>query len=590
MLIPNNTHYFTEYSKKYNMIPDPSSFHVESSRRTAYFQRLYWEYRYTMLVRGIVFYYTFTYNNKSIPMFLGRPCFSYRDIRLITNGIISKRLERLHGARLKYFCSCESGDGKGKRGKGNNPHYHFIFFIQPIHDKDDKPLYADFKRPTPSQFRSYCRELWQGSNKYMPWQLARFGHVQEGNFCGEVYNVDAFSYVTKYVLKNEQDKSNEIYVENYYKSELSRNGFTFHSLYRYYKYLKELNPFLWTRDSFIKTFHLLEWNNYRKGQHHFLGLNEYIERYYDEGDLILNMTDWFSHWYIPVITSECVSYYKNNYSGKVRCSKSLGVYGLQFIEDIEINPHFKIEFSSGWKSQVPCMYYYRKLYYDVKKCPVSGNVLFVLSDLGIRLKLNRLSQQIIDIKNRVNVDLSVVLMNNLSVFDFDKLDSFEWFDCFDDDNNFHFKKPFDYTSYMSTQFAKYCDKESLLRSYAIYKLIYEYRSYDCQFTHLLSDLSFDSVKSDYEFFLKNSFYFLVLDDDVVENYHLQKIFQVRLSTDLISFRSHPYFQPLIKYFDFFDKVVEVAEKFLSDERKCKFKEKSDHQKKLKSYEFNCSIG
>ena len=84
MLVPNNTHYFSLYSRTFNSVPDTNSFFCDSSKRNGYFQRLYYEYLYTQKVKGQTFFYTFTYNDKSIPKFLGHNCFSYDDIRYIT--------------------------------------------------------------------------------------------------------------------------------------------------------------------------------------------------------------------------------------------------------------------------------------------------------------------------------------------------------------------------------------------------------------------------------------------------------------------------------------------------------------------------
>lgn len=127
MLVENKTHYFSEYTRVYNALPDPNCFGIQSSKRMGYFQRLWFEYAYCRKVNGTCLFYTLTYNDKHIPQYRGHNCFSYADIRYITNGALSKWLLRHYGSKLLYFCACESGEGNGVRGKGNNPHYHFIF-------------------------------------------------------------------------------------------------------------------------------------------------------------------------------------------------------------------------------------------------------------------------------------------------------------------------------------------------------------------------------------------------------------------------------------------------------------------------------
>ena len=177
MLVENRSHRTSVYNRTYASVPDTNSFFFQSGRRRAYAQRLYFEYLYTQKVNGTTYFYTLTYNDKSIPhYFKDRPCFSYADIRLVTNGALSKELERKYGSRLRYFVACETGEGKGSRGAGKNPHYHCIFFVQPLHDKEGKPITEGYIPIQPLDFRRIIRRVWQGTeNDYVNFNAAKFG-------------------------------------------------------------------------------------------------------------------------------------------------------------------------------------------------------------------------------------------------------------------------------------------------------------------------------------------------------------------------------------------------------------------------------
>ena len=94
MLVKNPTKYCSDYTKFYNVVPDKGSFGYESSIRLSYYQRLYYELEYTRKVNGICFFFTLTYCDNKVPKFLGRNVHSYKDVRLVTNGSISKVLLR----------------------------------------------------------------------------------------------------------------------------------------------------------------------------------------------------------------------------------------------------------------------------------------------------------------------------------------------------------------------------------------------------------------------------------------------------------------------------------------------------------------
>lgn len=241
MKILNKTHYFDYTTAVYNTVVDPHSFAYESSKRQGYAQRLYYEFVDTSNLGGISLFYTLTYNDLHIPTWYdGKefyPCFSYEDIRYITNGALSKWLQRKFHCALRYFCACESGEGKGSRGLGNNPHYHFIFFLRPCVLKDGT-LDPEFKCPTPSQFRKKIRELWHGTDGYIDYRDAKYGIAREGDNLGVCDSSAAFKYVSKYVLKDNLQKTLEGKVLQYGYDLYSKIGIDSTSMVAFYKYNK----------------------------------------------------------------------------------------------------------------------------------------------------------------------------------------------------------------------------------------------------------------------------------------------------------------------------------------------------------------
>lgn len=179
MVIPNPTKYFDPArSKDFLKVPDSNSFYAKRSKIEDYETRLYYEFLDTKRKGGQTFFYTLTYNNKSLPRFHGYPCFNYADLRYLTTGGFVKKLERDYNYKLRYCITCELGEGQGKRGYHNNPHYHCLFFLTPI-SYPAVPIKA-------TAFRSLVREYWQGA-EYIRYEKAKFGICKPGKFdLGEV--------------------------------------------------------------------------------------------------------------------------------------------------------------------------------------------------------------------------------------------------------------------------------------------------------------------------------------------------------------------------------------------------------------------
>lgn len=537
MQVLNKSHRASIYNKVYNSIPNPASFGVQCSRRLAYMQRLYFEYEYTQKVHGQVFFYTLTYNNDHIPIYpLGYNsdgsqeviyCFNYDHIRYITVGSLEKTLKRYYGTRLRYFCACESGEGKGVRGKGNNPHYHFIFFLQPYND--------DYREITPVAFRSLVRKLWQGA-EYVSYSKAKFGCCQEGNLLGKVYNVAALKYVAKYVIKDTEQCQNDNAVWQYWLNYYKNKGLDSEALIWYYWYLTELQGT--SQRHLYNDLKISQYNWFRK---HSTAIDKsylsYVIRYQDDLNCKVHLTElyeWFTSYYLHMRPQLEYRKYINKYSAKCRYSKNLGEYGLNFVLDPDFEPRISIPNNGGYDIQPLCMYYYRKLYYDYYKCDVTGNVLYRLNERGKK-------QHIASLFTRCNKFVKR-LDQNLSIF-----------------------RPGTGLSEQLTPDLKF--------KYSVYKLVYEYRCYNVN--EPIVDYSNNSILSDYIKFVNN--------DAVFFDYDLETVFLKRYATrDFINYSHHPWFKDHLETFKLLDDLNCKANDLRSEIAKSKFKENAETQKRLKA--------
>lgn len=590
MLIKNNTHYYSLSNKVFNIVPDNDSWEFESARRLSYSQRLYWEYKYIKSVGGQAFFYTFTYNNKSLPHYSfydinpdknelykrNMPCFNYNHIRLITNGLISKELRRKYGSQLRYFVACERGEGKGYRGKGLNPHYHVIFFISPLSDKVRKPKDPPYKRISPIQFCHLCKCVWQyqlvpGSYDRLKadYKSARFGHCQPGDDLGLVTDFDALSYVTKYVCKDAALSHDDLAVKYSFERHFKQLGYTWHSIYFYYQYLR-INGLYQDREHFLSASgldHYISWRSRYPALRHKHDFMTYLRIYYwhDVETFWLQFFDFFNDIYLPQVISQSYRNYYNQYGSKVRISKSLGIYGLNFVRDQENNPHFVID-SDDPDPQPICLYYYRKLYFNVVKCPVTGNPLYVLNDKGIDLKCLNLGTNISKLNDRLEQCFTFFSLNN----DNSNLWSFA--------SNYGLSKPLLKRLYADTAF------HSLLYRFAVYKYVYQYRHYS-SFNNppaLDGGFQFSNILLDYRGFLQSNFY--VCDFDELSLYRAITHYQ-SLDLHLRSFSVHPAFSGYADKFKVIDMFYECYLAYIGERKKKKFDESRELRQRLNSNKY-----
>lgn len=590
MLIKNNTHYFSLSNKLYNLVPDPHSWEFESARRLSYSQRLYWEFKYTKHVGGQAFFYTFTYNNKSLPHYTfydmkpdknelykrNMPCFNYDHIRLLTNGLISKELRRKYGSQLRYFVACERGEGKGVRGKGLNPHYHVIFFISPLSDKVRKPKDPPYKRISPIRFCHLCKAVWQyqllpGTYDRLEcdYKSARFGHCQPGDDLGLVTDFDALSYVTKYVCKDSALSNDDCAIKNSFERHFKSLGYTWHSLYFYYQYLR-LNGLCPDRQYFLDSSGLSRYIDWRcrnlalRHKHDFL---TYLRMYYwhDVEPFWINFFDFFNEIYLPQVISQSYRQYYNQYGAKVRTSKSLGVYGLNFVRQVDNNPHFVLDTDKP-DPQPICLYYYRKLYMDVVKCPVTGNPLYVLNQNGIDLKCCNLQSNISKLNDNLEHCIS-------------------FFGCnVHNSNLWSFASKYNITPSLYAEVASDFNLHSVLYRYSVYRYVYQYRHYSSfdNAPAIDNGFSFDNILRDYAGFLKSNFYTCDFEESslirVIPHF-------MRNDCHVYSFLCHPLFSSFKSKFDVIERFYQCYIDFLGDKKKRDFDDGRELRQRLNSNKY-----
>lgn len=552
MKVANKSHYYNLHTRQFNEVADTNSFIYDASRRLGYSQRLYWEFEYTKLKKGKAFFYTLTYNDAHIPYYLGMPCFSYKDIRLVTNGLITKELKRKYGCSMRYFIACETGEGKGSRGEGKNPHYHMILFVVPDNQYSTMP--------SDTAIRSLIRRVWHGSDQYVDYKNARFGIAREGDNLGVVDSIAALKYVSKYVLKDAYEVHLQTSVYDHFHAEIDRLTPSFSHLIYYYRYNVLLADNIPLHDLYYK-FGLDHYCMYRRNTNVRDDLKDDLLLYYSKYAKLSakvafsQFMQWFNQYYKPMLLRQKMSYFNTNHSGKVRCSKSLGIYGVHRVQDIASNPTFSLPCVNGYEVKRPCLYYFRQLYYNKVKCSVTGNVLYRLNERGISLKKTILPSSINRLETRIRESMSIVNNNPYLGFDSSK------------------------NSRLNSLFHSDLCTE-VLRRYCVYHLIYRYRYYDTSdFIALTSECDQYQYLQDYNHFLDEDRYLITYDYNIVSRINCS----IR---GCVSFDFHPAFYEYISTFQLIDYLLEFVSDYRSQCAKIKFQEKSDHQKRMNALKYN----
>ncbi len=344
LTLKNKSHYLCNDSKKENRFINPYTFSAQKAKQNGYFTRLYFHYKYISLLGGRTYFYTLTYNDKSLPQYLGVNCIRNSDIReFFRLSGFDKRLVRDYGYTCQYFVSCELGEGKGLRGLGNNPHYHCIIFLTPTDDKNVKNHLTD------SQFYELVTEYWQGSGwrKLRPQQY-KYGIAMPGDDLGLVSSAKGLNYVSKYVLKD-------------------------------VAYFRLYNSLKLAAKQQITDFLLDDERSVAKLEKYFNNMSfDDFNIYFD------NVLNWaFHRYHRKYIMRECMP--------KVHISQHVGEFIIHNVNDDGLTINLPIQ--NTIKSVNIPLYAYRKLYYDIVK-DGKGNNKYVLNDEGINLRVKNLNQSI----------------------------------------------------------------------------------------------------------------------------------------------------------------------------------------------------
>ncbi|QRV61984.1 replication initiator protein [Microvirus sp.] len=148
------------------------------SRRNSFFIRMYYEYLQVHANHGFAYFLTLTYNNESINRLpTGELCYRHDDVKNYLK-LIRTHIQRDFNIETKdnirYFCCSEFGEDR------HRPHYHIVFFVYP-------PISA-------RTFIYIARKYWA------------HGFTKAGKFNnGIVTDIAAFSYVSKYCTKGDED-------------------------------------------------------------------------------------------------------------------------------------------------------------------------------------------------------------------------------------------------------------------------------------------------------------------------------------------------------------------------------------------------
>lgn len=560
----NRTNYFVPLKDKVvNTVMSPAAYCFKQSKQETIETRLYYQYLYCQSVGGQVFFYTLTYNDKSCPIMYDRPCFDYDDLRDLLRGKFYHTLKDEYGTTFKYFIGAELGEGKGVRGFENNPHYHVLFFLEP---DTTKSRVADYVKIDPLSFRSLVRVCWQGFDEdqgFHDYRDALHGIAREGKNFGVVTSYHAFSYCSKYVTKDVRLVQAEPDIERIqtlkYMRELEDSDDTyigfFHSyIYEHYNipsYRKGVKS--WQFDDVGLIAWLLRSQlpclpNYVRLTSN-LPLVPYVKRICSEYGLWKDYRDFVKQLVSEKVADD-IRIWRNRYCNKCRISHGLGSYAEKFITN-KLNPSIPVPTDNGIKNRPIGLYYYRHLYCDVVKDEKTFNNLYILNDLGIRMKKFKLDFRIerLAVAARANYsslfDIDINKLNNSSIntdlyIDSQFLDSLS--SCPPDDESF--------------------------RLYAVYKLVYEDRYFS-----LLSDGSFPVLDyhRDYERFLIPSYnltsYNPLLLDAFLDNH-----------VGSYEYAYHKLFYPHLRFFALLDLLSDYYFVSEDDEREAEYKRRRELKK------------
>lgn len=552
--IKNTTKYFDPSKDKTHVcFPSSSSFYVNKLKVESFETRLYWQFRYCQSLGCPTYFYTLTYNDKSVPEKYGTSCFDYFDLRDFLTGGFRKQLLRKFGVVFKYFIGAELGEGKGKRGIENNPHYHILFFLEPA---PNCPFPLNL--PSAVEFRHLVRLYWQGFDEdedkkkgvFHYYEDAKYGIAKEGDYLGLVKDYRACSYCAKYVTKDVRLKMKEVNILKllkfrYFqklKEDLQFHKDFFHEVVKplfFFSQIEDKDAFVRLLPSLASFFSSIPGLNSRD----FFASDECFVK---EVKLVCSNHGLWSKYYIYLHQRKdelCrleLNEWRNRHSNKPRISQGVGLYALDFIEDLS-NPKIMVPSKKGNLYRQLPLYFYRKLFTgEVKPNETfhNGKVykassVRVLNSLGLDYKCELLESRIIQVSERIKARFSVVdesLFNMMVNSDVNTDVRYTW-------EHFVLRKD-EYKDLLENGF--------LFRQYAIYKLVYqdryfEFDSVSCSFPEL-------NYLEDYRRFLVPSVFSVPRSDLRLDAFLEDE------DKNYMSYEQHPDFLRFVGFFALFDLI------------------------------------
>ncbi len=520
--IRNRTNYFDPSSTRTNIVvSSPFSYNSRQQKIEGYETRLYYQFLYCRDTGGQTFFYTLTYNDKSIPKIYGMNCFDYEDLRDLLTGGFRKVLLRKYGTRFKYFIGAELGDGKGSRGFHNNPHYHILFFLE-----DAKNPKYPYKKISPREFRHLIRLYWQGFDEstdgFRPYNQAKYGIAHEGDDLGLVSDFRACMYVAKYVCKDAKFKQQESRIRSLIWKHLD-DKFKYSDEFWKEFFKTQLRPIFDSSDISDYEFIIQRFpsSSVRPEIYYYKPYCEMFLNTFHLWDLLLKFKVQF---YEPYLNQEILEF-RNRYCNKARISQGTGLYALEFIHD-KNDPRIPVPSKKGPKYRPLCLYFYRKLFCDVIKDPNTGNNIYLLNEAGQKYKLSKLDSCLHRIQHEAENNLSL-LTSCPALYDL-MLES-------DVNDGFKMKFPLLQKHLIELDISI----PELCKRYSEFKFIYSGRYY-----------SLDSIPeilptSDYARFIKPSYYSITFDELGLQSF-------LQSHSNYQSYEKHPYFAPYRRFFAVLD--------------------------------------
>lgn len=591
----NRTFYFSPDKDKVKVsFASPCSYRFRQSKIEGYESRLYWQFKYCQDFNGQVFYYTLTYNNRSIPHYYGAYCFDYEHLRDLLTGGFRKILLRKYGTSFKYFIGAELGDGKGKRGLHNNPHYHVLFFLESANN-----CKFPYHKISPEEFRHYVRLYWQGFDEsvtgFRSYKTAKYGSVKEGENLGLVTDFRACMYCAKYVCKDAGLKMHEEKVEKFLR-------------------FKHRSEMIHEHDVWCDFFHQVVYDKFNvplnasKTSWQFTDEELLLRLMPDEASRVVDVfgeiplsdlvirsyTNWICSKYrlwnefnqfvserVQVKVDEGLTEWRNRFCNKCRISHGVGDYALKFMD--KLNPCVSVPSKHGFKNRSVGLYYYRKLYYDVvrpiKKSkvhekPSSYSPVRVLNQDGLDYKVHQLKASVDKLAAQASSQFNL-LLGNRELFDMMKASDVNT------EVTCSFDKIIEYGNSIT---------QSIFYRYAYYKLVYENRFFKISDSRGVCVCEFPDVSpfDDYRKFLVSSFHY------VDRNGLLLDTFVEGGCSGYFPYISHPYFLRYSSLFSVLDLCADYF--FVQNDNEAQRKaveiaetKRYHNQRKLKQYYYGTTV-